>query len=215
MFNDSLSRGYAIKVLDEETAKAQGIKASRGIIGILSQGLAVDTVVEVTSLPANPEKGIFYLLVPDNKLYIATDDGYLEVASPEGVSWDEIVDHPTKLSEFENDGNGDASDPFPTTTEVRAMISEVPVFDIQVVSELPQNPSATTIYLVPSQETGSSNIFAEYIYVNNTWEKLGEQTAEVDLSEYAKIVYVDAQDAAIEAKLPLTMTQAEYESLFA
>ena len=42
------------------------------------------------------------------------------------------------------------------------------------------------IYIVPSTTTEENNIYTEYCYINNVWEKLGEFKAEVDLSEYAK-----------------------------
>lgn len=200
MFNDGQSRGFAIKVLDAETAKAQGILASRAIVGILDQGLAVDTVVEVEELPVVPDKGIFYL-TSDGGLYVATNNGYLEVVNPDGIAWGDIVGHPTKLSEFENDPD------FTTRTEVEAIASDIPRFNIEIVQALPQNPSTTTIYLVPSQETGTSNIFTEYIYINNTWEKLGEQTAQVDLSDY----YTKEE---VDALVPDALTQQEYEELF-
>ena len=52
-----------------------------------------------------------------------------------------------------------------------------------IVNELPLVGSDDTIYLVPiTGETG--NNYEEYIYVNNTWEKLGGIQVEVDLSNY-------------------------------
>ena len=208
MFNDGQSRGFAIKVLDAETAKAQGILASRAIVGILDQGLAVDTVVEVEELPAVPDKGIFYL-TSDGGLYVATNNGYLEVVNPDGIAWGDIVGHPTKLSEFENDPD------FTTRTEVEAIASDIPKFAISVVEELPQNPSTTTIYLLLSQEQGADNLFTEYIYVNGEWEKLGEQPATIDLSNYyTKTETDDLLDDFLDEYVPNALTSEEYESLF-
>lgn len=49
-------------------------------------------------------------------------------------------------------------------------------FDIQVVQNLPDsNISESTIYLLPGESTGTNNLYTEYIYINNNWEKLGEQ----------------------------------------
>lgn len=69
-----------------------------------------------------------------------------------------------------------------TQTEVNQMISSIPKFAIEVVETLPTAEiSNTTIYLLTSgTETG--NLYTEYIYVNNSWEKLGTQT--VDLTNY-------------------------------
>ena len=74
-------------------------------------------------------------------------------------------------------------------TEINQMISVIPKFAIEVVQSLPsQDISSTTIYLVV---TGSEtqNLYTEYIYVNNSWEKLGTQT--LDLSNYYNKTEVD------------------------
>jgi hypothetical protein len=42
----------------------------------------------------------------------------------------------------------------------------------------------TAIYLVPIQDPQTSDNYAEYIYINNQWEKLGETPIEVDLDNY-------------------------------
>ena len=66
--------------------------------------------------------------------------------------------------------------------EVDSLVDTIPKFDIKVVQTLPSsNISPTTIYLVPSQSE-SSDVYKEYIYVNNNWELLGIQ--KVDLSNY-------------------------------
>ena len=68
-------------------------------------------------------------------------------------------------------------------TEVDNMISAIPKFDIEVVNSLPSsNISETTIYLLNTGNE-SGNVYTEYIYANNNWEKLGTQT--LDLSGYA------------------------------
>lgn len=69
-----------------------------------------------------------------------------------------------------------------TKSEVDNLIDTIPKFDIKVVQTLPSsNISPTTVYLVPSNSE-SSDIYKEYIYVNNNWELLGIQKA--DLSNY-------------------------------
>ena len=62
--------------------------------------------------------------------------------------------------------------------EIDQMISTIPKFDIKIVASLPTglDISTTTIYLVAATTTGTNNIYTEYVYVNNGWEKLGEQT---------------------------------------
>lgn len=70
-----------------------------------------------------------------------------------------------------------------TQDEVKALVSAIPKFSIQVVDILPtEDISTTTVYLVKSGEE-TDNLYIEYIYVNGAWEYLGKQT--VDLSSYA------------------------------
>lgn len=62
----------------------------------------------------------------------------------------------------------------------------------KVVTELPTSDIDTNkIYLIISKVEGDANKYTEYIYVNDTWEKLGEYTASIDLSPYLK-----SEDAA-------------------
>ena len=61
--------------------------------------------------------------------------------------------------------------------EVNSLISLIPKFQIKVVQSLPtKNISTTTLYLVKTNESGN-DIFTEYIYVDNKWEKLGNQSS--------------------------------------
>ena len=66
----------------------------------------------------------------------------------------------------------------------KAELSAIPKFAIQVVTSLPTtNISSTTVYLL-SSGSETNNLYTEYIYVNNKWEKLGEQ--KVDLTNYVQ-----------------------------
>lgn len=57
-----------------------------------------------------------------------------------------------------------------------------------IVASLPtSNIDKNKMYIVASEEGVENNIYTEYIYTeNNTWEKLGEFKADVDLSPYVK-----------------------------
>lgn len=48
--------------------------------------------------------------------------------------------------------------------------------------------NAKTIYLVPKESTDTQNIYAEYVYVNSTWEKLGEFKADFDATDLQKSI---------------------------
>lgn len=66
----------------------------------------------------------------------------------------------------------------------KADVSAIPKFAIEVVAELPtENISETTVYLV-NHGHGDKDIYDEWIYVNSTWEKIGN--TDVDLTAYLK-----------------------------
>ena len=80
----------------------------------------------------------------------------------------------------------------------KADVSAIPKFAIEVVAELPtENISKTTVYLV-NHGHGDRDIYDEWIYVNSTWEKIGN--TDVDLTAYLK--------SADAAKTYLTKTDA-------
>lgn len=63
----------------------------------------------------------------------------------------------------------------------------------KVVTTLPTSDiDMNKIYLVKSAETETGNVYTEYIYANNAWEKLGEYKSEVDLTPYAKTTDVES-----------------------
>ncbi len=83
--------------------------------------------------------------------------------------------------------------------EVDNLLSAIPKFAIVVATAnaetgLPdvETPSAATVYLIPDNDTKTSDLYDEYIYVNDTWELLGK--ASIDLSDYAKSADVVSND---------------------
>lgn len=57
----------------------------------------------------------------------------------------------------------------------------------KVVTELPTSDvEENKIYLVLSSESGESDKYTEYAYINNAWEKFGTYKADVDLTPYLK-----------------------------
>lgn len=67
--------------------------------------------------------------------------------------------------------------------EIAQAVSGIQGFDAQVVSSLPGTGKKGILYLVANSGTGQ-NIYDEYLWINNKFEKLG--TREIDLSAYAK-----------------------------
>ena len=69
--------------------------------------------------------------------------------------------------------------------EVNSMVSAIPKFTIEVVEKLPTSDiSSSTVYLLVSGDE-TPNLYDEYIYVNEVWEKLGTQ--KVDISSKAEV----------------------------
>lgn len=56
-----------------------------------------------------------------------------------------------------------------------------------IVNELPtQDIQTDTIYLVPSDDPTTQDMYLEYMYINNAWELLGQKQIVVDLTDYVK-----------------------------
>lgn len=65
--------------------------------------------------------------------------------------------------------------------ELFAAVSELG-FKVLTVEELPQEGAARTIYLVPSSDPETENIYDEYIWTEDGWEKIG--STDIDLTNY-------------------------------
>ena len=68
-------------------------------------------------------------------------------------------------------------------TAINEAIGGITEFDTQVVQSLPQTGIEGTIYFTPNNH-GTNDIYDEFIYVNNAWEKIGN--TQVDLTGYAR-----------------------------
>lgn len=53
-----------------------------------------------------------------------------------------------------------------------------------IVNQLPLTGEEGTLYFVPKADTETSDLYDEYMWVNNNWELLGEKQITVDLSDY-------------------------------
>lgn len=60
------------------------------------------------------------------------------------------------------------------------------VIKLLIVDELPLVGSDDTMYFVPKQDTETSDLYDEYIWLDNQWEIIGERQIEVDLTDYVK-----------------------------
>lgn len=58
------------------------------------------------------------------------------------------------------------------------------VIQLLIVNELPLVGRSDTLYFVPKEDTKESDLYYEYVWLNNDWELLGEKQIVVDLSDY-------------------------------
>ena len=106
-------------------------------------------------------------------------DGLLYLWQKLKTKFATIESVPTKVSDLTNDSN------YQTGTQVASTIANaignIETIKFEIVSVLPGTGSSSTIYLVATARTNS---YDEYIYIDNTWEKIG--TTDVDLSGYVQ-----------------------------
>lgn len=99
---------------------------------------------------------------------------------------------PTTVSSFTNDANYQNASQ--VTTAINAAIAGISGISFEIVQTLPATGDPGTIYLVPAGQTPTGDIYAEWIYINSAWEKLG--TTAVDLTGYTEW---DSQNEALMA----------------
>lgn len=86
---------------------------------------------------------------------------------------------------------------------VNTMLGDLSSLNILVVETLPVTDiSTSTIYLKPNTQSGTDNIYDEYIYVNNKWEIIGSTA--VDLSNFYDKTTIDTKLADKAAAADLT-----------
>ena len=77
-------------------------------------------------------------------------------------------------------------------TEVNSLISAISTMSLRTVQVLPTEDIQTNvIYLLPRLDSEIDNIYDEYIYVSDAWEKIG--STNVDLTGYATEDWVNQQ----------------------
>lgn len=102
-----------------------------------------------------------------------------------------------------------------TDKAITDAVADVKTTDFQTATELPtENISTNTIYLI-SKEGVEGDVYEEYIYINNKWEKIGETT--IDLSQYSTTEEMNAAIAAEIAKIDMSkyLTSTEASNTFA
>ena len=119
-------------------------------------------------------KGQIYEDYTNGKLYICTN------RSGSTYTWKEVIKNGDNVSTLTNDaGYQNASQ---VSSAIASAVGEITSFEYQVVQALPATGEKGVIYLVANSGT-TPNIYDEYIWVNNAFEKIG--TTDIDLSGYA------------------------------
>ncbi len=118
---------------------------------------------------------------------------------------------PTTVSSFTNDA--DYQNGTQVTNAINTAIAGITGISFEIVQTLPQTGDPGTIYLVPAGQSATGDIYAEWIYINNTWEKLG--TTSVDLTGYTTW---SAQDETLSADgnaIYVFASNSDIDSIFA
>ena len=130
--------------------------------------------------------------------YVITEQDYQNIAD---IVKDDI-NIPTKVSDLTND-LGFVTDTVNnlvnyytktqtyTKSEVNDLIGQISTSSFEIVEELPETGQTNVIYLVLREEVEINNIYDEFIYVSNSWEKIG--STDIDLTGYATETWVNTQ----------------------
>lgn len=84
-------------------------------------------------------------------------------------------------------------DSFYTKSELDTKFDSLVGFTVSIVSELPSTGENGVMYLVPSADGETGNTYIEYIWVDNKFEKIGDTTTKVNLTDYYTKTQVDSQ----------------------
>lgn len=130
-----------------------------------------------SSATAASNKALSGVTITDGKITAKT-----EIAIPtdnasltNGAGYQTAAQVTTAITSY---GYQTASD---VSSAIATAVADITSFEYQVVSTLPATGEAGVVYLISNSGSGQ-NIYDEYIYVNNAFEKIG--TTEVDLSGY-------------------------------
>lgn len=121
---------------------------------------------KLANLPADAEKNII-IGIQRNGLTVTPSNRIVN------------IEVPVKVSDLTNDSN------FMTETEVLNAISNSQHMTKEIVDTLPTTGEEFKMYLVPV-EGDENNVYEEWLWINNTWEKIGDTATVVDLTPYLK-----------------------------
>lgn len=117
---------------------------------------------------------------------------------------------PTTVSSFTNDaGYQNASQ---VSTAINTAIAGISGISFEIVQTLPATGDPGTIYFVLDSQGPTGDIYAEWIYINNAWEKIG--TTAVDLTGYTNWDSANEELEVDGTVIYMFATNAEIDNLF-
>lgn len=98
---------------------------------------------------------------------------------------------PTVVSDLTNDADYQTGSQ--VSSAIATAIAGITGIQFEIVQTLPATGDAGTIYLVSHGGSGT-DIYDEYVYVNNAWEKLGTTSA-----DFTDVAYYDSVNNTLSA----------------
>lgn len=118
---------------------------------------------------------------------------------------------PSTVSSFTNDANYQSA--AQVSTAINAAIAGISGISFEIVQTLPATGDPGTIYLVPAGQSPTGDIYAEWIYINSAWEKLG--TTAVDLTGYTEWDATTETLSADGSAVYIFASNTDIDSIFA
>lgn len=81
--------------------------------------------------------------------------------------------------------------------EINELLGKISSLRVEIITDFPSKPDSSTIYLKTRDKSEEENIYDEYMYINNKWEKIG--STKTDLSNYYTIAQVDSKISEVTA----------------
>lgn len=158
-------------------------------------------VVVKSKTGRNIGNNVLWLNTKTNQLMLRTRKGWIPLNCESG-SIDELSETVTSL---ENKVDN-LSDQLSTIDSVASVVTELPT----------ENIKENKIYMVKKSEDESGNSYDEYLYVNGSWELVGNYKTTIDLSEYitsekAESTYATKEEISNKADSNSVYTKDEIE----
>lgn len=164
---------------------------------------------ELTTASSLADSDIFALA----KLDGSSESGYMSYKA----TLTAIAIYLNKLAVYSSDLDTNDKHIIGAINELKRLISLIPQFNIVKVQVLPtEDISDTTIYLVPSSDPQTQNVYDEFIHIDNAWEQVGSTA--IDLSDYYTKAQIDdfldtkANTADVTASLALKENKADMQN---